>query len=294
MSAKKENAAIIGAGAAAPCAVRDRSWVFLPRSGWAPPPGSRCSAPRDRPRRRGGRVRVRAPTRRLVRVGRDTISGPGRAHRHRGPADADTRVRCVPALHVGPMGQLCRSPFAGVVLAVRGRDTERAVTPRQANRIGPLQWLAGPTRRRSLLARCRPRPCAAWPARRRGSGSQHPVGEVGFDAFGVEAFAEVHLPAIRCHGDVRPEYTWSPSSRCHVRSALTVSTLRSTVMSKLSAATPGRSICTHTSLPRRKASIGIATLPFERPAEPAEQRIEVTEGIVLDQHRFLLMLVGAC
>jgi hypothetical protein len=48
-----------------------------------------------------------------------------------------------------------------------------------------------------------------------------------------------------------------------------VSTLRSTVMSKLSAATPGRSICTHTSLPRRKASIGIAALPFDdRPSRP--------------------------
>jgi hypothetical protein len=46
-------------------------------------------------------------------------------------------------------------------------------------------------------------------------------------------------------------------------------TLRSTVMSRLSAATPGRSIWTHTSLPRRKASIGIATLPFDdRPSRP--------------------------
>src|SRR4051794_36338273 len=57
-----------------------------------------------------------------------------------------------------------------------------------------------------------------------------------------------------------------------------VSMFRSTVMSRSSLFTPGRSMCTHTSLPRRTASIGQTPATADGPAWPARREHRMSKS----------------
>jgi hypothetical protein len=122
---------------------------------------------------------------------------------------------------------------------------------------------------------------------------QHTVGEISLDAFRVEAFAEMHLPAVRA----------------------TVTLGQIDLVAFLALPGPCGADGEHAALDGDVQAVGgdagqidlhphVAAspegvhrhrhAPVRRPAEPAEQRIEVTEGIVLDQHRVLLLVLGDC